>query len=100
MIKSGKEKKLSGFSEETDVDAWVDLADEHEDLFGPMVGKCFRSERIRLCIDEKRAVYIENATSEAVGLAVFSSEMSTIEWLGVESDRRKVTVKNLQGLLP
>ncbi len=76
------------FVEEKDIDSWVSLAGEVEDLFGPMVGERAFVDGLHSCVREKSAICIEGEKNETVGFAAFSREKKTIEWLAVKRDQR------------
>ena len=78
-----------------DFNAWLEIAAEVEDLFGPMVEiKEFR-DAISECIINNNAYCAENSTGETAGIIAINREKNEIEWLAVRQKERGKGYSNL-----
>lgn len=72
-----------------DIDNWLELAQEVEPLFGPMVNEAGFHAALEAVIDEARAFCIRNDIGKLCGAIVLSYEKNEIEWLAVSVRQRR-----------
>jgi len=73
----------------SDIDNWLELAQEVEPLFGPMVGEAGFQEALMAVIGEERAFGLHNDSGKLCGVIVISFEKNEIEWLAVTNSGRR-----------
>jgi len=74
----------------SDIGNWLELAQEIEPLFGPMVGEAGFHEAIKTVLGKDRAFCLRDDRDKLCGIIVISYEKNEIEWFAVaNSDRRK-----------
>ena len=73
----------------SDMDNWLELVQEVEPLFGPMIGEGGFQEALIAVIGEDRALGIRNDSGKLCGIIVVSYGKNEIEWLAVTSSDRQ-----------
>ncbi len=73
----------------TDIENWLQLAGEVENLFGPMREDPDFLAALEVAIGEERAFCIRDGQAGLIAAIVLSYEKNEIEWLAVTSSRQK-----------
>ncbi|WP_312421492.1 GNAT family N-acetyltransferase [Anaerospora hongkongensis] len=69
---------------------WLELAQEVEPLFGPMIRETGFHEAINMVIGKDRAFCLRDDSDKLCGVILIAYEKNEIEWFAVaNSDRRK-----------
>jgi GNAT superfamily N-acetyltransferase len=66
-----------------DYDTWMELAEEVEPLFGPMIGSKEFRDGIKECIKNNSAFGIENEKGILAGIIALDRKNNEISWLAV-----------------
>jgi len=66
-----------------DYDTWMELAEEVEPLFGPMIGSREFRDGIKDCIKSNNAFGIENEKGILAGIIALDRKNNEISWLAV-----------------
>ena len=73
---------------EQDYDMWLELAEEVEHLFGPMVHSQDFCDAIKECLRSSDAYGIEDKTARLVGILAVNRQSNEISWLAVTKKSR------------
>ena len=71
-----------------DYDAWIELAEEVEPLFGPMIDSKEFQNGIKDCIRNNSAFGLENKTGNLAGIVALDRANNEIMWLAVAKKHR------------
>ncbi|PKP23562.1 MAG: hypothetical protein CVU06_07645 [Bacteroidetes bacterium HGW-Bacteroidetes-22] len=74
--------------EPQDYDTWIELAEEVEPLFGPMIDSKEFQDGIKACIQSKNAFGIENENGNLAGIIALDRDKNEILWLAVGKEYR------------